>query len=176
MAKSAQELEKSTIRSGLLEVRSPTDGVAKDQRVTSKNAVVQAGALLMNIVPQAGALQAEVLLANENVAFVVPGQKTQVKIAALPFTKYGLMQGNVVHVGADASDPKQNNSPQAVALTYRALVKLDSQQLTSFRGGAPPALNAGMAVVVEIHQGMRTVMEYMLPPVFKVQAEAARER
>lgn len=176
LAKSAQELEKSTIRSGLLDVRSPTAGVVKDLAVTSKNAVVQAGALLMNIVPQAEALQAEVLLANEDVGFVAAGQKAQVKIAAFPFTKYGLMQGSVLHVGADASDPKQNSSPQATALTYRALVQLDSQQLTGYSGGATLALNAGMAVVVEIHQGKRTVMEYLLSPVLKVRAEAARER
>ena len=82
----------------------------------------------------------------------------------------------MLHVGADASDPKQNNSPQAAALTYRALVKLDSQQLTGYGSGAPLALNAGMAVVVEIHQGRRTVMEYLLSPVLRVRAEAARER
>ena len=176
LAKSAQEFEKSSIRSGLLEVRAPTDGVVKDLAVNSKNAVVQAGALLMNIVPQAEALQAEVVLANEDVGFVAAGQKVQVKIAAFPFTKYGLMQGSVLHVGADASDPKQSNAPQAAALTYRALVKLDGQQLTRYNGGAALALNAGMAVVVEIHQGKRTVMEYLLSPVMKVRAEAARER
>ncbi len=176
LAKSAQELDKSTIRSGLLEVRSPTDGVVKDLAVTSKNAVVQAGALLMNIVPQSESLQAEVLLANEDVGFVVMGQKAQIKIAAYPFTKYGLLEGSVIHVGADASDPKQNNSPQAAALTYRALVKLDSQNLKGFNGNAALALNSGMAATVEIHQGKRTVMEYLLSPVMKVRSEAARER
>lgn len=176
LAKSTQELDKSTIRSGLLEVRSPTDGVVKDLAITSRNAVVQAGALLMNIVPRAESLQAEVLLANEDVGFVVMGQKAQIKIAAYPFTKYGLLEGSVIHVGADASDPKQNNSPQAAALTYRALVKLDTQQLNGFNGNAALALNSGMAAVVEIHQGKRTVMEYLLSPVMKVRSEAGRER
>lgn len=174
LAKSAQELDKSTIRSGLLDIRSPTDGVVKDLAITSKNAVVQAGALLMNIVPQAEALQAEVLLANEDVGFVVVGQKAQVKIAAFPFTKYGLLQGRVMHVGADASDPKQNNSPQAAALAYRALIKLDSQSLVG--SGRVLALGSGMAATAEIHQGTRTVMAYLLSPVLKVRAEAARER
>lgn len=174
LAKSAQELDRSTIRSGLLEIRSPTDGVVKDLAITSKNAVVQAGALLMNIVPQAEALQAEVLLANDDVGFVVVGQRAQIKIAAFPFTKYGLLEGRVIHVGADASDPKQNNTPQAAALTYRALVKLDSQSLVA--SGAVLALGSGMAATAEIHQGKRTVMAYLLSPVLKVRAEAARER
>lgn len=176
LARSSQELEKSTIRSGLLEIRAPTDGVVKDLAVTSKNAVVQAGTLLLNVVPQGELLQAEVLLANEDVGFIVVGQKAQIKIAAYPFTKYGLLQGRVIHVGADSSDPKQNNSPQAAALTYRALVQLDQQSLTAYGGGTPLALNSGMAAVAEIHQGKRTVMEYLLSPVLKVRAEAARER
>ncbi len=176
LAKSAQELDKSAIRSGLLEIRAPTDGVVKDLAVTSRNAVVQAGALLMNIVPQAEALQAEVLLANEDVGFVAVGQKVQVKVAAFPFTKYGLLQGSVKHVSADASDPKQNSSPQAASLTYRALVLLERQNLTGFDGSANLPLNAGMSVVVEIHQGKRTVMEYLLSPVMKVRSEAGRER
>ena len=33
-----------------------------------------------------------------------------------------------------------------------------------------------MAVVVEIHQGRRSVMEYLLSPVQKVSQEAGRER
>lgn len=176
LSKSAQELDKSAIRSGQLDIRAPTDGVVKDLSVTSRNAVVQAGALLMNIVPRAEALQAEVLLANEDAGFVVVGQKAQVKVAAFPFTKYGLLQGSVIHVGADSSDPKQSNAPQAAALTYRSLVRLDSQRLTGYDGSASLALNSGMAVVVEIHQGTRTVMEYLLSPVLKVRSEAARER
>lgn len=174
LTKSAQELDKSTIRSGLLEIRSPADGVVKDLSITSKNAVVQAGALLMNIVPQAEALQAEVLLANDDVGFVAVGQKAQIKIAAFPFTKYGLLQGRVTHVGADASDPKQSNSPQAAALTYRALVKLDSQSLVA--SSTVLALGSGMAATAEIHQGTRTVMAYLLSPMLKLRAEAARER
>ena len=176
LAKSAQEFDKSTIRSGMLEIRSPTDGVVKDLSVTSKNAVVQAGALLMNIVPKNEFLQAEVLLANEDVGFITVGQQAQIKIAAFPFTKYGLLQGRVIHVGADSSDPKQSNSPQAAALTYRALVKLDSQSLSNYGNGAVLALNSGMAATAEIHQGKRTVMEYLLSPVLKVRAESARER
>lgn len=176
LAKSAQELGKTMIRTGLLEVRAPTDGVVKDLAVTSVNAVVQSGVLLMNIVPQGETLQAEVLLSNEDVGFVSVGQKAQVKIAAYPFTKYGLLHGKVIYVGADASDPKQSNTPQAAALTYRALVQLEQQSLSALGGSSPLALNTGMVATAEIHQGKRSVLEYLLSPVLKVSSEAARER
>jgi HlyD family secretion protein len=37
-------------------------------------------------------------------------------------------------------------------------------------------LTPGMAVQAEIHQGRRTVLEYLLSPVQKVANEAGRER
>jgi HlyD family secretion protein len=172
--RSSQELDKSTIKSGLLEIRAPNDGIVKDLAVTTKGAVVQAGALLLNVVPKEEPVQAEVLLSNEDVGFIAVGQKTQVKVAAYPFQKYGLLEGKVALVGADSSDPKQQQTQQP-QLSYRALVTLNSQALTSPNGGKL-ALSPGMLVSAEIHQGQRTVLEYLLSPVQKVGAEAARER
>jgi hemolysin D len=173
--KSGQELDKSTIRSGLLEIKAPNDGVVKDLAVTSKGAVVQAGSLLLNLVPQNEQLQAEVLLSNEDVGFVAQGQKAQIKIAAYPFQKYGLIDGKVSLLSADSADPKQQQQTQQPQLSYRALVSLNDQHLKTL-SGEKLQLTPGMLVVAEIHQGRRTVMEYLLSPVMKVGAEAARER
>ena len=71
---------------------------------------------------------------------------------------------------------KQSNTPQAAALTYRALVQLEQQSLSALGGSSTLALNAGMAATAEIHQGKRSVLEYLLSPVMKVSSEAARER
>jgi hemolysin D len=131
--KSGQELDKSTIRSGLLEIKAPNDGIVKDLAVTSKGAVVQAGSLLLNLVPQNEQLQAEVLLSNEDVGFVAQGQKTQIKIAAYPFQKYGLIDGKVSLLSADSADPKQQQQTQQPQLSYRALVSLNDQHLKNPR-------------------------------------------
>lgn len=173
--KSSQELERSTIKSGLLEINATNDGVVKDLTVTTKGAVVQAGSLLLNIVPREEPVQAEVLLSNEDVGFVAVGQKVQVKVAAYPFQKYGLLEGKVLLVAADSSDPKQQPQTQQPQLAYRALVALQAQALVA-PSGERLALSAGMLVSAEIHQGKRTVLEYLLSPVQKVAAEAARER
>jgi hemolysin D len=173
--RSSQELEKSNLKAGMLEIRAPNAGVVKDMAVTTQGAVVAAGALLMNVVPVGEPMQAEVLLKNEDAGFIATGQKAQVKVAAYPFQKYGLMHGEVSLVSADATDPKQ--APQGQPpLTYRALVKLDTLQLMSTATGEKLALNPGMLITAEIHQGQRTVLEYLLSPVRKVTQEAARER
>jgi hemolysin D len=83
--RSSQELSKSNLKNELLEVKAPSDGVVKDLAITAPGAVVQAGSLLLNIVPRGEPVQAEVLLSNEDVGFVAMGQAAQIKIAAYPF-------------------------------------------------------------------------------------------
>jgi len=174
--RSAQEFEKSSVKAGMLEIRSPADGIVKDLAVTAPGAVVAAGAALLNVVPVGERLQAEVLLKNEDAGFVGAGQAARIKVAAYPFQKYGLLEGSVSLVGADASDPRQTPPGQAPQLTYRALLKVATGELRSAATGETLLLAPGMLVTAEIHQGRRTVLEYLLSPVRKVAQEAGRER
>lgn len=173
--RSAQELDKSTIKSGLYEVKAPTDGVVKDLSVNSPGAVIAAGSVLMNIVPRGEPVQAEVLLSNEDVGFVVAGQKAQVKVAAFPFQKYGLIDGKVALLSPDSADQRQQQQTGQPQLSYRALITMEQQSLRAPSGEALD-LQPGMLVTAEIHQGQRTVLEYLLSPVQKTVAESARER
>ena len=68
----------------------------------------------------------------------------------------------------EASDDRSRISP------YKAVIKLDSQQLVA--GDSRWPLVPGMHVAAEIKQGTRTVLEYLLSPVSKSLHEAARER
>lgn len=175
--KSGQELEKSTVKAGQLDIRAPNSGIVKDMATTNRGAVVAAGALLMNIVPREEPLQAEVLLKNEDVGFVAVGQPVKLKVAAYPFQKYGLLDGKVSLVSADSADPKQQQQQgQPPSLTYRAIIRLDATALRSVATGERLTLNPGMLVTAEIHQGQRSVLEYLLSPVKKIGQEAARER
>jgi HlyD family secretion protein len=173
LSKSEQEVQKAGVRNEFLEIRAQQAGVVKDLGVTTPGAVVQSGALLMNLVPQGDVLQAEVLLKNEDAGFVAAGQSARIKVAAYPFQKYGLMDAEVTQISADATDPKLGN-PQApqTALTYKAIVRPTDQQIKAYG----QRLQAGMVVSAEIHQGQRTVLEYLLSPVRQVSQEAGRER
>lgn len=166
-----QERDKAGIHAGQLEVRSSADGIVKDLAVTAPGAVVQAGASLLTIVPRGEDLQAEVLLNNEDAGFVGVGQKVRLKVAAYPFQKYGLLEGSVSQVAADATQQKDSQQ----TLTYRALIRL-SQQVLASAAQEKLALAPGMLVTAEINQGERSVLEYLLSPVQKVAAQAGRER
>lgn len=175
-----QDWAKIEHKSNLLELKAPQAGIIKDLATHTRGTVVSPGTVMMTLVPHDEPLQAEILVKNEDVGFVYPNQKTKIKLAAYPFQKYGMIEGTVMHVGADASDgvppaadkgKDQNAAPQ---LTYKALVRLGAQSLEI--EGEKLRLSPGMQVVAEIHQGRRTVMEYLLSPVQKAFHEAGRER
>jgi HlyD family secretion protein len=173
-----QEVAKEQHRRDLMELKAPQAGIVKDLATHTVGTVTQPGSVLLTIVPKDERLRAEVWVPNEDVGFVRPGQTVRVKLAAFPFQKYGMLQGTVEHVGADASDAGsrgEGTQPGGTAsLSYKALVALDDGHLT-FDGERLP-LSAGMRVSAEIHLGDRTVMEYVLSPVQKATQEAGRER
>jgi hemolysin D len=180
--RSQQELAKLDVRAGQLDIRAPSAGIVKDLAVTTGGAVVGAGAVIMNIVPREEPLQAEVQLNNEDVGFITEGQAVRLKVAAYPFQKYGLIDAKVHKVSADASDAQRPNSAaQTSAFTptapsYKALVRLSSSTFQSATTGEQLKLTPGMLITADIHQGQRSVLEYLLSPVRKVAQEAARER
>jgi HlyD family secretion protein len=179
--KLGQELAKQEHRSALLELKAPQAGIVKDLATHTPGTVVQPGAVLMTLVPRGERLKAEVWIGNRDVGFVREGQTARIKLAAYPFQKYGMLDGRVGHVSADAQERSgAGSAPSAAAegapagLAYRALIELDSQQLVD--AGKPLALSAGMQVAAEINLGTRTVLEYLISPVRKAFQEAGRER
>ncbi len=173
-----QDSAKIEHKSNLLELKAPQDGIIKDLATHTRGTVVSPGTVLMTLVPQDEPLQAEVRVHNEDVGFVYLNQKTRIKLAAYPFQKYGMIDGTVIHIDADAGDGTQvdNGKEQKTVAppAYKVLVRLDAQQLDL--DGEKLRFAPGMQVVAEIHQGRRTVMEYLLSPVQKAFHEAGRER
>ena len=75
----------------------------------------------------------------------------------------------------NVAGPGSQNGPTAPAI-YKARIALDQQFLTSPTTGLRLNAGAGMQVAAEIHQGRRTVLEYLLSPVTKAVQEAGREK
>jgi HlyD family secretion protein len=106
---------------------------------------------------------------------VAPGQEAQIKIAAYPFQRYGLLKGRVELVSADSADPRQTQPGQPPSLSYRAMIRLETSKLKDV-DGRELSLAPGMGIVAEVNLGRQSVLSYLLSPVRKVAAEAARER
>ncbi len=170
-----QDTNKLSYQQGLLELRAPQAGMVKDLATTTVGAVVQPGAVILNLVPIDEKLQAEVMIENPDIGFIREGQLVRVKLAAFPFQKYGMVDGVVKTVSADAQQQDQRTAdPNAQTLAFKAIISLDKQKLGSIDKSL--SLAAGMSVSAEIIQDQRTVFEYLLSPVQRVASEAGRER
>jgi multidrug efflux pump subunit AcrA (membrane-fusion protein) len=138
--------------------------------------VEAAGALVADATP--GALTAVLYVPPAELALVRPGQAVQLKLAAYPFHKYGLLEGVVATVSVDATEAGEPGGLSAghrsAVHRYRALVDAKRQSLV-FEGTELP-LTAGMLVDAEMQLGSRSVLEYVLSPVRKAFREAGRER
>jgi HlyD family secretion protein len=178
-----QELAKQAHRSELLELRAPQAGTVKDLATHTVGTVAAPGTILMTLVPHGDTLVAEVWVGNQDIGFVREGQKVRLKLVAFQFQKYGMVEGVVRQVSADATEaPSSNTRSDTLGgrdrpmgpLAYRTLVELKSQDLVV--DGNKYRLAAGMQVSSEINLGTRTILEYVLSPVQKAWHEAGRER
>jgi hemolysin D len=177
-----QESVKQEHRVELLELKAPQAGVVKDLATHTIGTVVSPGTVLLSLVPEAEPLVAEVTVRNDDVGFVTEGQAVKVKLVPFPFEKYGMLDGQVIRVGPDATDVEAqpqskdaaNKDKAAATLGYKVIVALKTQALET--QGERLKLVAGMQAIAEINEGRRTVLEYLLSPVQKTVHDSGRER
>ncbi|MCK9202339.1 MAG: HlyD family type I secretion periplasmic adaptor subunit [Gallionella sp.] len=179
-----QDWLKQEHKSELLELKAPQSGIVKDLATHTIGTVVSPGTVLLSIVPEHEPLVAEIMIRNEDVGFVYPHQQVKVKLAAYPFAKYGMLDGEVTRIQADSDSQaagqgsipgdQAGDKSQARPSVYKAIVSLSSQVLEA--EDKELKLVPGMQVVAEINQGSRTVMEYLLSPVKKALYESGHER
>lgn len=152
----------------------PNDTRTTDQRqgrqllTAPVNGVVNTGDPVMVIVPAGQRLEVEASVLNKDVGFVEAGQIVEVKLEAFPFTRYGTIHGELMHISRDAIEDEQQG------LIYQTKVALNAQQILV--DGRDVNLAAGMSATVEIKTGKRPIIEFLLAPLFRYRDEGLRER
>jgi adhesin transport system membrane fusion protein len=148
-------------------VISPKAGIINRMVITTIGGVADPGSALVEIVPLNEDLIVEVEINPKDIALVLPGQRAIVKLTAFDFSKFGSLEGRVMSVGAD-SIQKDDGS-----LWYLCEISVRVKDITSI--GKKINMLPGMVAQVDIVNGERSVMNYLLQPVTKVTEEAFRE-
>jgi len=149
-------------------VRSPIKGVIQKLYIHTIGGVIKPGEDLVEIVPTDDVLWLEVKIKPSDIAFVYPGQKTVVKFSAYDFAIYGSLDGEIVHIGADTTKDKKENS------FYTIHIKTDKNHLGT--ESKPLKIIPGMTVNVDILTGKKSVMDYMLKPILRAKQYTFTER
>ncbi len=171
-----QESTKATQREKQTTLVAPVSGTVQQLAVHSIGGVVTPAQALMVIVPGSGGgggtgagITAEVMIANQDIGFVNPGQLAEVKLETFPYTKYGTVKATVAIVTADAVTDEKTKAayyPATLTLSQRDM-QIDGKRVN---------LTPGMSITAEIKTGQRRVIEYLLSPVQRAGSESLRER
>jgi hemolysin D len=108
-------------------------------------------------------------VANLDIGLVNAGQAAEIKLETFPYTRYGTVAAQVIHVSADAvADDKRGTSyfPATLQLGQKVL-NIDGKQV---------AISPGMNITAEIKTGRRRMIEFLLSPVQQAGRESLRER
>lgn len=150
------------------QVVAPTTGVLGQVLVNTIGQVIQPGDVLMEIVPEQDTLTASVEVSPSDIGFVSIDQAVNLRLSTYDFTRYGVLTGRVVRVGANTVE-ERDKEPY-----YPTRVELDAQ----FVGNPdnPLPVKVGMRGTADIITGHRTLLSYVLTPLSRVQYEAFSER
>ena len=155
-------------------VTAPVRGTVKNVRVNTIGGVIQPGENILEIVPLEEQLLVEGKIRPGDVAFLHPGLPATVKITAYDYAIYGGLKGVVQYISPDTlKDDQKAAAGRADDTYYRVLVLTDSSTLET--GGKSLPIIPGMLASMEIRTGEKTILDYLLKPVFKAR-EAFRER
>jgi membrane fusion protein, adhesin transport system len=150
------------------EVKAPITGTVNRVLVATVGGVVRPGEPLVEIVPKDDSLVVEAKIKPSDVAFLSPGQTAMVKITAFNFSTYGGLEGVLEYISPDAVKDDRTDETH-----YLVRVRTNSSVLQTKQGPRP--ITAGMIAEVDVMNGQRSVLDYILSPVKNVSNRALQE-
>ena len=152
-------------------LQSPMRGVVNNVSVTTIGGVVRPGEEILQIIPLDEELFVEARVKPENIANIRPGQEATIKLSAYDYTIFGTLKGRVDVISADTFKDERTRAEDGNA-HYKVRVRVDMGGLTDKQ--ARIEIRPGMQAQVELHTGEKTVLQYLLKPLYKSR-EAFRE-
>ncbi len=153
------EFTKASRRSQLERLYSPVNGTVHGLVTHTIGGVVTPAQPIISIVPDGTPLIVEAMALNQDIGFIHPGQKAELKLDTFPFQKYGTIDAELSYVSPDAQED------QKIGLVYK--IKLKPKRFTIRVKDKDVPIVPGMAVTVEIKTGEKRVIEFFISPFIK---------
>ncbi|WP_439526740.1 HlyD family type I secretion periplasmic adaptor subunit [Roseovarius mucosus] len=150
---------------------SPLRGVVNNLSVTTIGGVVRPGEEILEIIPLDEEMFVEARVEPRNIANIRRGQEATIKLTAYDYTIYGTLKGRVDFISADTFKDERAREADGDP-HYKVSLRVDMSALTPRQAGIE--IRPGMQAEVELHTGEKTVLQYLLKPLYKSQ-QALRE-
>ncbi len=149
-------------------VKSPIDGIVHRVLVATIGGVVQPGQTIVEVVPDGDTPLVEAKIKPADIGFLRIGQDARIKVSAYDSSTYGAIDGKIETISPDAIENEKTGDRH-----FLITVRLSESALKT-RDGALP-LMPGMAAEVDVLNGKRTVLAYLLKPIAEVSNKALQE-
>ena len=151
-----------------LQVFAPVSGIVQGLTVTTINAVVRPGDVIMQVVPVDDEMIVESRLMPNEVGYIAPGQVAEVKVDSYDSTRFGTIKGTVQQISPSTYLDEKSNP------YYKVKLSLDR----SFMGAREGEMDVipGMTVQADIITGSKSIMAYLMKPVTRGFSSAFQQR
>jgi len=168
LAEVKQELIRLKDRFERLKLIAPVKGIVQALGVTSINAVVDPGEVIMLIVPADDELIIEARISPKDIGHVSINHDADIKVDSYDSARFGSVHGLVKQISATTYLDEQQQP------YYRAEISLNK----SFIGKNPERnkIIPGMTVQANIKIGSKTLLDYLMKPISRGFSEAFHER
>ncbi|MBL8805210.1 MAG: HlyD family type I secretion periplasmic adaptor subunit [Rhodospirillales bacterium] len=150
------------------QVVAPVRGVVKELRVRAAGSIIPPGGVILDLVPIGRELIVEARLQPSDIGQVQIGQPVTVKVSSYDFARFGSVPGRLTHLSASTLVDGQGRP------YFKAIVALEKDHV-----GDDPRRNPilpGMTVLADIKTDERTVLRYLLNPVYRALDSAFHEK
>jgi len=159
-----QNLKASTDQLDRTLLRSPMRGIVNKLQITTIGGVVRPGEEILQIIPLDEELFVEARVRPKDIAGVLRGQDATIKLSAYDYTIYGTLKGEVRLISADVFRDERSRAADGDP-HYRVTVAVDTTNLTARQHALE--IRPGMQASVELHTGSKTVLQYLMKPLYK---------
>ncbi len=147
---------------------SPIDGVVTAVNPAGIGAVVRAGDVLVEVVPQEEYYLIKAKILPKDIGKVSIGQNARVSYTAYDFSRYGIMEGELIKIAQNTTKTQQGE------IYYDGWVK--TQGATFSKSPINPNILPGMIAQVDMLGDKRTIFEYIMSPLDRMASRALSEQ
>jgi len=143
---------------------SPVNGVVNKLYFNTLEGIIKPGDNIAEITPIEDALIIEAKIKTSDRARIWSGQKVSIEITAYDFSKYGLLDGEIISISPDSTEDKLGN------LHYMLRVKADK---LGFDVNTP--ILPGMVANINILTGKKSILRYLIKPLKDIAQKSLNE-
>ena len=150
------------------QLTSPIAGILTAVNLAGPGAVIRAGDVLAEVVPQQEYYLIKAKVLPKDIGKVSVGQLARVSYIAYDFSRYGVMEGEVTKIAQNTTKTQQGE------IYYDAWIK--TQGSTFSKSDISPNILPGMFAQVDMLGEKRTIFQYIMSPLKRSASRALSEQ